>query len=398
MKVAGIVSEYNPFHNGHEFLINETYQDGATHIVAVMSGNYVQRGETAIVSKWARTKQALSCGVDLVIELPLPWVLSSAENFGKGAVSLFDALGCVDEISFGCECGDINILQSAANAILSPKIIPYLTSYLNSGLSFPSARETAVREVFGSEIADVLKNPNNILAVEYIKALINLKSSITPFAVQRIGAEHDSEDFSQEFLSSSQIRKLIYSGNYDKAFRYMPLQSSEILQEEISEQKAPCDYSFLERAALCRLRQLTVSDFSDLSDIGEGLENRIYSAVKKSASLEEVYSYAKTKRYTHSRIRRIILSAFLGIKSDDSAGNPPYIKVLGFNKQGGEILKAAKHTAKLPIITRSSDILSLDGRANRVFRLECLSTDIFAMAFPKPQPCGLEMTSGIIKL
>ena len=395
MLVSGIVSEYNPFHLGHAALISRTRLAGATHIVAVMSGNFVQRGEPAMLSKWARARQALQNGVDLVIELPLPWAISGAEKFARGAVGLLDALG-VDLLSFGSECGNITDLENAAQALLSPALHEAMQNELKRGTTFAKARQKAIGGLFGEKIALLLKEPNNILGIEYLKAIHLLNAKIIPSTIMRVGAAHDTTQSECGIASSSHIRSRILSG--DDYSSLMPESAAELLKNEIVAGNAPANLFLIERAILAKLRTMSREEFAALPDISEGLENRVYAAVRKSTTLDEVFDSIKSKRYTHARIRRIALSAFLGVNSSMSNGIPPYLRVIGFNARGIEILHSAKFTTKLPIITNSSDIFSLDKKGKIVVELESRSTDLFALCLPKAAPCGLDMTTGIISV
>lgn len=395
MLVAGIICEYNPFHYGHAELIAQTRNAGATHIAAVMCGNFVQRGEPAILSKWARTKQALENGVDLVIELPLPWAIAGAEKFSYGGVFLLNALGA-DMISFASECGDIQRLNQTAQVLLSPALKEAMQHELSSGITFARARQAAVGKLIGNDSELLLKEPNNILGIEYLKAIIRIHSSITPFTICRVGAAHDEEKQDCKIASASHIRSLIRSGgNFtDK----LPAAATEILLKELSAENAPAGFAGIERAVLAKLRTMSRKEFTVLPDISEGLENRIYEAVRKAATLDELYSLIKSKRYTHARIRRIILSAFLGLTAEMTENTPPYLRVLGMNHRGAEILKKTKSVGMIPIITNSSDSFSLDKPAANMFELEGRATDLYALCMPKPSPCGLDRTTGIITI
>lgn len=395
MLVAGIISEYNPFHLGHAALISRTRLNGATHIVAVMSGNFVQRGEPAVLSKWARTRQALQSGVDLVIELPLPWALSGAEKFAFGGAALLDAAG-VDMLSFGSECGSVEELIKTAKALTSPSLGEAMQHELKSGSTFAGARQKAIGSLFGDEMAQFLREPNNILGIEYLKALNKLHSNVKPFTIKRVGAAHDALTSDGEIASASRIRSLIQNGGDFSSL--MPKAAEEIALREIASGNAPASITAAERAILSKLRTMSRAEFATLPDISEGLENRVYAAARKATNLEEVYSLIKSKRYTHARIRRIVLSAFLGLNASMNAEPPPYLRVLGFNKRGVEVLHSIKSTTKLPIITNSSDILSLDNKAKNMIELECRSTDLFALCMPHVAPCGLDMTTGIISI
>ncbi len=346
MQIAGMICEYNPFHLGHLALVEETRRQGATHIAAVMSGNYVQRGEPALLEKRMRAKQALRCGVDLVVELPLPWAMSTAETFARGGVFLLDCLGA-DVISFGSECGNAALLIKAAKDLLC-------------------------------------------------KALLSQSSPMRVFTMQRVGASHDSFTSDAETASASYIRSLA-AGGMDFA-PYMPVPAAEILQAELDAGHAPASLERMERAILAKLRTMEPEAFVCLPDISEGLENRLYAAARKAASLEELYALVKTKRYPLARIRRLVLSAFLGVTNALTQSFPPYVRILGMNPRGAEILHVSKMTTKRPIIANSSDILSLDNIAQNVIELESQSTDVYSLFLPNPSPCGLEWTAGICKV
>lgn len=395
MKLAGIVSEYNPFHNGHAFLISKLRQNGMTHIAVVMSGNFVQRGDTAFLSKNARTRQALLCGADLVVELPLPWALAGAEKFAFGGVSLLASLGA-DMIGFGSECGSVESLKKTADALSSPLLRDEMQRELAEGKTFAAARQAAVKRLFDPKTAELLREPNNILGIEYLKAIQKIGCEIMPFTVERAGTGHDVKETSGSFASSSQIRQLAAAEEGYSAF--MPQEAWQILKDEIEGQKAPAALSRIETAILARLRTMQKEDFSHLPDISEGLGNRIYAASRNACSMEELYRLIKTKRYPLARIRRIVLSAFLNLPAKLPCEEPPYIRVLGINKSGGEILQRAKAVSKIPIISRSSDLISLDQNAKTVFNLENRAADLYALCQPKISPCGLDRTAGIIVL
>lgn len=394
--ICGIISEFNPFHTGHQALIEAARLHGATHIVAVMSGNFVQRGEPAAFSKWARAEMALNCGVDLVVDLPLPWALSGAENFAFGGVSLLESLGCVDWIAFGSECGDAARLADAAQCLLSPSIQDSLRTRLQTGCTFAKARQEAVRELFGDPMAELLASPNNILGIEYCKALQTLGSAILPFTIRRGGAAHDSGGLLEDGQtpSSSQIRAVLRNGGLPGP--QMPEKARDIALREIKAGSAPSDPALLERAILSQLRRMDETMFSRLPDLSEGLDHRLYEASRSAGSLETLFDSVKTKRYPHARIRRLVYSAYLGICRDELPDKPPYLHVLGFTARGREILKCAKISTKVPIITNFSDSLSLDNPSRHVIELESMASDLFSLSLPCIRPCGLEWTSKIL--
>lgn len=382
MNVCGIICEYNPFHNGHKYHIEQTKKIcGATHIVGVMSGNFTQRGDVAITDKYKRTETALKNGVDLVIELPAAYSLGSAEQFAQGAVFLLNSLGCVDTLSFGSECGDISRLREAAGAVLYAQESREFAGYMKEGLSYPAALQKAIEKYYTDDVIETLSAPNNTLAVEYIKAIDNIASPIKPITVKRRAAGHDSEipDPRGGILSASQLRKMLEKG------------------EDISDFAPECDFSEialisnLETAILSKLRSMTKAEIEKTPNVLLGLENRIYRAAGVAGSLNELYFLVKTKRYTLARIRRIILSAFLGITKNDLHFSNSYVRILGMNGKGREILAAAK--CDIPLNTSLSQLEKTSDKAKKQARLEARCGDQYALAFDKKRPCGLDFTA-----
>lgn len=395
MSMFGVVAEYNPLHNGHGYHLSQIKDNESDGVVVVMSGNYVERSETAVISKRYRTQMALSNGADLVIELPLCYATASAEKFAFGAVYLLNALGIVNYLSFGSECGDEQLLSEIADAVVSPEVDDRIVEELKKGISYPSARYNAVKELYCKEFSDLLEQPNNILGIEYIKAIKKLKSAIVPKTVARKGCGHDCETPEDDILSASALRKMI--SDEHSIDRFVPASTLEIINTAEKAGEYPSDFRKLETTILAFLRQKKSSDFQNIPDVSEGIENRILTAAKTARSLDELYSLAKTKRYTHSRIRRIVLCSYLGITENYYDMLPQYIKVLGFNTKGREMLKTAKSTALLPVVMSASDIKKLSEVAQSLFELECRSTDIFNMTLPRILPCGTEMTDNIVK-
>ena len=395
MKIGGIVAEYNPFHNGHSYQIEKSKELGEwTHVVAAMSSNYVQRGETALISKWARAEMAVKNGVDLVIEIPTLWSTSYAQRFAFGGVSLLNSLGCVDMLSFGSECGNIDELIEFKDAINSDAVSERLKENLEYGLSFASARSEALKAVCGNRFFDILEEPNNTLGVEYLQALDKLGSDMIPMTIRRIGASHDSVMRSENFACASDIRRMMLEENKEWEM-YVPQSVADIYARETENGKAPCPISKLEFSILCCMRQLSAEDIGLSPDVSEGMEYRIHDAALRASSLEELFQLAKTKRYSHARIRRIVLHAFMGFVADDYRGEPPYIHVLAMNYKGKEILKEAKEKASKPIVTKASDFNELDDYGRHVFALEDMCTDVYSLASPVIFPCGREKTNGI---
>ena len=392
----GIVAEFNPFHNGHKYLIDTIKNNGENTVTVVMSESFVQRGECACVSPYERTKMALRCGADLVLSLPVPYATASAERFALGGVSVLGGLGCVDALVFGAETDNADLLRKCADVLVSDTLSEALEKYLNEGVSFPVARQKAVEEKSSKEIADILSSPNNILGVEYTKAINKLGLNMDIFPITREGVAHDSEQVNGDFCSASAIRRIIEAG--EDCRRFLPKESYDILAQEINKNKAPAKQLNLEAAIIYKLRSMSVEDYKELPDVSEGLEYRIFDAVKTSSYLEEILEKVKTKRYTHSRIRRIIICAFLGIKKEAVQAPVPFIRVLGFNENGAKILKKAKETATLPIVTKSAEINALGEDAKRTFGLECFARDMLSLALPVRDEFGKEMTDKLIVL
>ena len=370
MDVAGVVAEYNPFHAGHAFHIRETRRlAGECAVVAVMSGNFVQRGECAVLDKWTRARAALEGGVDLVLELPTVWALASAEGFARGAVSVLTAAGVVDCLSFGSECGDVDKLRRVAACLDSEVYQAGLRRFLDEGLSFAVCRHRAAEELLGGELAGLLSFPNNNLGIEYIRGLNARNSGIRPVTVLRTGAGHDGGDH-PEFPSASFLREgLRRQGGADVA-----------------------DLRYCQRAVLARLRTMTAADWAKLPDAGvaEGLPRRLERAGRDCASLEEFYSLTKTKRYAHARLRRLTLWAFLGIRRANVPEQPPYLRVLGLNSRGRELLREMKVRAAVPVLTKPAHIDRLGPEARALFAVEERCTDLYGLCFAAPRPAGEE--------
>ncbi len=394
MKIAGIVAEYNPFHLGHKLHIEKTRDilGGDTVIVCVMSGNFTQRGDFAVFEKHARAKAAVLCGADLVLELPAPWALSSAENFAFGAVSVLNSMGNVSHLSFGSESGDIPLLYEAADMLLSDGFDGLIIEELKSGVSFAAARQRSAEKILGSR-AGILKSPNNILGIEYIKAIRRLGSGISPITLRRVGAGHDSAELA-ETASASKLRDMLKNGGDIQ--KYIPKEALEVFAQEIKAGRAPVVADSFETAVLSKLRQLPREEFS-LFDCGEeGLGDRLYKNIKEP-TLQSVLEKTKTKRYALSRIRRLIMRAYLGFLNDFPP-EPPYAKVLAIGERGREVLRKA--SKDFSIIVKPAAGKALDCDAKRIFDLEAAATDVYVLAYPNPEQRrgGQEFTTGPVIL
>ena len=377
MAVA-VICEFNPFHNGHRFLLGKAKELTGEPVLAVMSGSFTQRGEVALCSKFERAEAALKSGADLVAELPAVYAVSCAERFARGGVNISKMFGCVNHLAFGCEDDDIDLLKTAAFAGENPEVNAIIAEQMNSGSYYPKAYEYAVRQVCGGEVADVLTKPNNILAVEYIRALRG--TDIKPLPIKRVGAEHDSDGADGIYAGASYIRKLLRSG--EGADGLLPYVPGVITYPEK-----------LDRALLYKLRNMNAEQLRALPEVGEGLENRILSAARKFGTAEEVINCVKTKRYTRSRICRILTCALLGITEELQTKTADYARVLGFTSEGGKMLK----TCSGRVITSVAKTDGLDADSAELLAADIRATDAAALAYEKVKPCGADYLTKIIK-
>lgn len=395
MKISAVISEFNPFHLGHQYLINKIRENGTTHIVAVMSGNFVQRGEPAMFSKWSRAKMALTSGVDLVIEIPVAMSVSTAQRYAYKGIEIVNSLGCVDALCFGSECGDTKALEIVSDALLENHIFDDIKSYLSRGMTYAKARECAIGERLGLGFKGIVCQPNNILAIEYIKAIKQMKCEFSFETISRVGAQHDSKNRSGDGIVSASLIRDFVKKNIEIC-GYVPSESEKIILRETELGNAPADILNVERAVLAKMRSLDVQDILNLPDISEGIEHRILNAVKDARSIDDLYFKIKTKRYTMSRIRRIVLSSLLGITNKAQEAGVPYIRVLGFSQRGKDVLALMKNTAKLPVISSYSQVKRLGVECEKAFELENKTSNLYSLMTPKVQPCDMEKTSKII--
>ena len=425
--VAGIVTEFNPLHGGHVRLMEETRRilGPDTAIVCCMSGDFVQRGDMAVIRRRARAEAAVMSGADLVIELPLPWAVSSAEGFAEGGVSLLLGTGLVDTMIFGSECGNIRLIRKTAEVLLRDAFPAALRRELAAGISYPAARQRAVETLAGTETAAVLSQPNDLLAVEYCKSLLRHGSAITPVAVPRTGAGHDAvwterespesgdkrENFIPEteqitqrkaeseqereksrvnrentgenrenFVSSSAIRALLRRGEWEYAVRLMEPAMRECYRKEASAGRAPVFYETVERACLARLRMMTRDELARFDEGREGLSNRVYHAVQDAVSMREILDRARTKRYPAARLRRMLLWACLNLTV--CPDRPLYLRPLAMNHTGRNLLARMRHESILPVLTKAGDVRLLGQECQALLEQEARAESLYALAYP----------------
>lgn len=372
MNVIGIVCEYNPIHKGHLDHIRQSRallgQDAP--VVCVMSGDFVQRGTPAVFDKHLRARAACAAGADLILELPLPWCLSSAEGFARGAVSLLGRLGVVTHLAFGSEAGELAPLTALALAAMEPETLAQIKAEMSGGMGFAPARQKVLAARLGPE-AELLEKPNNILGVEYLKALFSLRLPLTPVTSLRCGSVHDGPS-AGPFRSAAEIRSMMEAG--EDASAYIPAAAYEILRQ--GRPVLPAD---LELAYMARLRMLSEADFNALPDATEGLGNRFYKAVCSEGSVDAVLSAVKTRRYPLSRLRRMLSCAVLGVTAQDAAGLPAYARVLAANARGRELLRAMDDKASVPVINKPATAKELPEEARRVFALGAAARDFYVL-------------------
>ena len=381
MRIVGLVAEYNPFHNGHQYHIEKARAiTNADAVIVVMSGNFVQRGTPAIMPKHLRAEASLRAGASLVIELPVCYATGSAEFFAHGAVSLLDKLGCVDHICFGSECGDIKVLQDLAKIIHEEPAgyKEYLNQYLRQGNAFPLARQKALQDYLCSDIVDViLAEPNNILGIEYLKALQRLNSKITPYTIQRISSHYHDEELQESYSSASAIRKEIAEKTFDHSDleNQIPDTSISLLKENF-QKRYPVyanDFSILLKYKLLRETRNSLTEYADVS---EELANRITNHLNQYLNFEQFCELLKTKEVTYSRISRALLHILLDIKKNDYTGIG-YARVLGFRKDDTDVLSQIKKKASIPLLSKLTASKDLSFEANKMLNKDILASDLY---------------------
>lgn len=405
MKVLGIVAEYNPFHNGHLFHIEESKKIcNADCTVAVMSGNFTQRGEPAIVDKWTRTHQALSNGIDLVIELPTLYSISSAENFAEGAIKILSSLGIIDYLSFGSETSNLDYLFKIAN-ILYTEPTQYkdlLHSELNKGLSFPKARSNALISYLNdANITNIINSPNNILGIEYIKSLYKLNSDIKPICIQRKEVGYNQLSTSDTFASASAIRNLILK-NSSCIDRYLPASSYTLLKRIINNGTFINDLSEFDSIITYKIRTMSKEELKNIPEISEGLENKLKEGATQYNTVYEILDFVKSKRYTLNRLKRILLYILLNITKEDmviAKSITPYIRVLGFTSNGKKILSKISEKNPNVITSPKRFIDSNDNKdLNILLQKDIEASNIYTIKYNEKPFSNLDFTQKLITL
>lgn len=391
MKTVAIVCEYNPFHLGHKYQIQKIKKEFGEDvcIVCVMSGNFVQRGDLAILDKFERARMAVLEGASLVLELPFPFSMQSAELFASSAIHIIANAVKPDVLSFGSESADADKLKLIAERLISKEFSDAFSLAVkdkkSSDLGHPKLYEDTYRKIYGDkEGAEILRRPNNILAIEYIKALLREGYEAELHTVLRTGAEHDAPITAENGIeSASAIRNLFYSGNSEKAFSYLPAYSKEICESVLEKEALPTNISRLSNAILAFLRMNPPRE-SELSfDSEGGLAYRLYRASMQAKDIDELITLVLTKRYTAARIRRAILNLYFGITSSDARALPNYTQVLSLDSKGREMLKKMKKTSTLEILTKPADYVKLSDTSKKQAELSIRADGVYSLAKPK---------------
>ncbi|WP_313164730.1 nucleotidyltransferase [Sedimentibacter sp.] len=386
MKITGVVSEYNPFHKGHEYQLKAAREKTACDgVVVVMSGNYVQRGEPAIIDKYRRAEAAVHGGADLVIELPMPFSFQNAEMFANAAVKELKKIP-VSALSFGCESEDVELLKSIASVQLNPKFGIDIKKEMDKGLSYPSALTNVVVSVLGTNTHDVIGSPNNVLAIEYIKSTIrhNLNCDFAP--VKRIGKGHNDITVSGRYDSATAIRKSILSGSSEH-MNSLTEKSNDAVNSFYSEFKGFNNLNNYLDIIYYKILELGIDGLNNIYEVSEGLNNKIYENVFKHDNVDDFIMSLKSKRYTYSKLRRMLLNILLDVKKDDIksfmlTNVDSYIKILAFNNTGRDIIRYAKSNGTY-VINRYSDYnkIKIEAEKSPLFKLTNKSTNIYYLPF-----------------
>jgi len=403
MKVLAVIAEYNPFHNGHLYQLEESLRKSkADYTVCVMSGHFLQRGEPALVDKWARAKMALAAGIDLVIELPFAYAVRSAQDFAFGAVSILESTGIINYLSFGSELGELTLLRKLARVLLKePEDLGILIKKeLDKGLSYPKAQAQAL-EIYSPEFTADLWQPNNILALEYLKSLEELQSKMQPLTIKRKKTNYHDLEIVDNFASASGIREIIRQGKTSSAQSVLnaispsiPLSTLEILAEEFDSGRGPVFAEDFSHVLLSSLRKASPQDLIRYLDVIEGLEQRIKKKASIVGTLEELIEQIKTRRYTKTRIQRVLIHHLLNFTKDTASlfkerGGPQYLRILGASSRGTLLIKEMKRKAKLPLIQKinlsKKEKSSFSAVLESMLNLDILASDLYCLAYKNPQ-------------
>ena len=404
-KVLGIIAEYNPLHNGHIYHIQSSKgRTESEYVVAILTGNFTQRGNTSVINKWEKTKIALNNGIDLVIELPTLYSISSAENFSDGAIKILDTLGFVDYLSFGMEASDLSNMQKIAKTLTSePLKYKRLLRYeLDKGLSYSKCVQNAIVNFYeDSSFASYFKGSNNVLALEYLKALRRHKSKIEPIGIKREKVYYNSKRIIDEYASSSGIRQLLMQSSYDDIKKVTPTYSYEVIMDNIKRGTYVKDIQAFSNIIFYKLRNMSLEQIRNLPEVSEGLENSIKNEAKETNNLITFINNIKSKRYSQNRIQRILLYALLDITAKDmeiSKKVIPYVRVLGFTQKGKKLLSEINWRANTITSVKRFEESNINKKYKTMLDIDKRATDVYTLGYKNNSRCGLDYTKRLIIL
>ena len=398
-KRIGIIAEYNPFHNGHLYQIQKAKElTGADTVITVMSGNFTQRGDTSLINKFEKAKIALQNEVDMVIELPTIYSISSAENFALGGVKILNEIGNIDYLVFGIEEENLEKLQAIADVLVNEddEFKRNIKEELDKGNSYPKAREIVLKKVLSSEnVENIMQKPNNILAIEYLKALKTTNSKIKPFAIKRKNTMHNDENINENYASGTYIRKLFIENNFNEIKKVVPKYTYERLLELKNQGTYVSSINDFSDIVIYKIRTMTKEEISQKADVNEGLENSIKLASTTCKTIDEIIDKVSTKRYTKTRISRILTYILLDItksEMEQSKNANQYIRVLGINKKCEGILKTINNNKLITSLKKFEE----NNRENQLLNIDKKATEIYTIKYPKSVQANLDYTSKFI--
>ena len=406
-RVVGIIAEYNPFHKGHLYHLKEAKKKANADIaIAIITGNFTQRGVPSLVDKWTKTEMILKNGIDLVIELPTIYSISSAENVARGSIKILNELKIIDAVAFGNETYDINTLNDIAEVLAKEphKYKLILNNELKKGISFPKARENAVIAYLNNnpKYYNILTSPNNTLAIEYLKTLKRLKSPMKPIAIHRYKVEHNDKNIIDNITSATKIRELANNKDFITIRDVMPLESYKKLIPKIKDGQYINGLKTYEKEIIYILRKMSTKEIANLPDVNEGLENAIKNAANSCNNLDDLINIIKSKRYTQTRIQRILCYALLGITKKEMKNSfkaTPYIRILGFNEKGKSLLSSiVDANPKVNLVTSVKKYMDSNPnkKLKQMLKTDIKATNIYTLGYSKKAWANLDYTKRII--
>jgi len=395
IQAVGIIVEYNPFHNGHKWHLEAAKkQSGCPFVIGVMSGNFTQRGEPAIFDKWKRAEMAIRGGVDLIIELPAVFAVRSAEYFATGGIRLLNSLGIVSHICFGAEHADRAILNKIAASTEDTEVIKDLHIHLQSGNTYAVALGKALQN--NHHISpDIITSPNNILAVEYLRAIEKFAPQLIPIPVTRQQSHYSDTAITAPFASATAIRHALLNSMSitDEISTTIPITTLAIINNMLAEKRGPVTFNNLSNVILAQLRAANLEKLEQIPSVSEGLHYKLRDSALRSANIHQLFSLLKSKRYPYTRLQRIIIHSLLGTNKTQLARfdeqGPLYARILAFNQKGRLLLKRINQQSNIPIITKTTHYLSSNERGRNdltplqdMLAIDTISSDIYALGMP----------------